>query len=54
MIPFGIIVMKSLFSLVSVTGSLTLKGLCRERKFIAAINCLHKFFDHLRTKCFVS
>ena len=30
-----------------------LKGLCREQKFIAAINCLHQFSDHLRTKCFV-
>ena len=25
------------------------KGLCREEKFIAAINCLHSFFDHSRT-----
>ena len=26
-----------------------LKGLCREHKFIAAINCLHWFFDHFKT-----
>ena len=38
---------------VATKWKLALKGLCRERKFIMAINCLHKLFDHSRTKCFV-
>ena len=37
------------FVLIYLTQT-SLKGLCREQKFIVTINCLHQFTDDLRIK----
>ena len=46
--------MMSLCFLKQERSERKLTGLCREQKFIVAMNCLGRFFDPSRTKLFVS